>query len=83
MKYEIKQLTEEEETFIEEKINVYGDSMAPSESHTEEEQLVPFTKNTDSMCLPLTRTSLWGMLAGLYRNDWTKIIVMTMIKSHI
>ena len=125
MKYEIKPLTEEEETFIEEKINVYGDSMAPSEPHTEEEQLVfkvededknviggcvvravlarlwvdgqyrhhglgsmliraaenaarekncyfcasepqiiwqdPFTKNTDSMCLPSTRTSLWGM----------------------
>ena len=40
MKYEIKPLTEEEETFIEEKINVYGDSMAPSEPHTEEEQLV-------------------------------------------
>ena len=39
MKYEIKPLTEEEETFIEEKINVYGDSMAPSEPHTEEEQL--------------------------------------------
>ena len=28
MKYEIKPLTEEEETFIEEKINVYGDSIA-------------------------------------------------------
>ena len=40
MKYEIKPLTEEEETFIEEKINVYADSMAPSEPHTEEEQLV-------------------------------------------
>ena len=40
MKYEIKPLTEEEETFIEQKINVYADSMAPSEPHTEEEQLV-------------------------------------------
>ena len=40
MKYEIKPLTKEEETFIEEKINVYADSMAPSEPHTEEEQLV-------------------------------------------
>jgi hypothetical protein len=40
MKYEIKPLTEEEETFIEEKINVYADSIAPSEPHTEEEQLV-------------------------------------------
>ena len=40
MKYEVKPLTEEEETFIEEKINVYGDSMAPSEPHTEEEQLI-------------------------------------------
>jgi len=39
-KYEIRPLTEEEETFIEEKINVYADSMAPSEPHTEEEQLV-------------------------------------------
>ena len=40
MKYEIKPLTEEEETFIEQKINVNADSMAPSEPHTEEEQLV-------------------------------------------
>ena len=40
MKYEIKPLTEEEETFIGEKIHVYADSMAPSEPHTEEEQLV-------------------------------------------
>ena len=40
MKYEIKPLTEEEETFIEQKINVYADSMAPSEPHTEEERLV-------------------------------------------
>ena len=45
MKYEIKPLTEEEETFIEEKINVYGDSMAPSEPHTEEEQLVFHASN--------------------------------------
>ena len=37
IKYEIRPLTEEEETFIEEKISVYGDSMAPSEPHTEEE----------------------------------------------
>ena len=40
MKYEIKPLTEEEETFIEEKINVYADSIAPAEPHREEEQLV-------------------------------------------
>ena len=40
MKYEIRPLTGEEETFIEEKINVYADSMAPSEPHTEEERLV-------------------------------------------
>ena len=130
MKYEIKPLTEKEETFIEEKINVYADSMAPSEPHTEKEQLVfkvededknviggcivnihawgravlaqlwvdgqyrhhglgsmlirtaenaAREKNcySDSMCLPLTRTSLWGMLAGLYRNDWTKIYQTT------
>ena len=31
MKYEIKPLTEEEEIFIEEKINVYGDSITRAE----------------------------------------------------
>lgn len=40
MKYEIKPLTEEEETLIEKKINEYADSMAPSDPYTEEEQLV-------------------------------------------
>ena len=40
MKYEIKPLTEEEESLIEEKISAYADSMAPKEPHTEEEQLV-------------------------------------------
>ena len=40
MNYEIKPLTEEEESLIEKKINEYADSMAPSEPHTEEEQLV-------------------------------------------
>jgi len=38
--YEIRPLTEEEETFIEEKISAFADSMAPTEPHTEEEQLV-------------------------------------------
>ena len=36
----MKPLTEEEESLIEKKINEYADSMAPSEPHTEEEQLV-------------------------------------------
>lgn len=40
MNYEIKALTAEEEDLIEKKINEYADSMAPSEPHTEEEQLV-------------------------------------------
>ena len=40
MNYEIKTLTEEEESLIVKKINEYADSMAPSEPHTEEEQLV-------------------------------------------
>ncbi len=40
MSFETKPLTEEEETLIEEKINAYADSMAPSEPHTGEEQLV-------------------------------------------
>ena len=40
MNYEMKPLTEEEASLIEKKINEYADSMAPSEPHTEEEQLV-------------------------------------------
>ena len=40
MNYKMKPLTEEEEDLIEKKINEYADSMAPSEPHTEEEQLV-------------------------------------------
>ena len=40
MNYEVKPLTEEEEHLIEKKINEYADSMAPSEPHTEEEQLI-------------------------------------------
>ena len=39
-KYEIKPLSEDEEALIEKKISEYADSMAPSEPHTEEEQLV-------------------------------------------
>ena len=39
MKDELQALTEEEESLIEEKINAYADSMAPSEPHTEEERL--------------------------------------------
>ena len=37
---EIQPLTEDETTLIEKKINEYADSMAPSEPHTEEEQLI-------------------------------------------
>ena len=40
MKYEMKPLTEEEESLILDKINAYADSMVPSESRTGEEQLV-------------------------------------------
>ena len=40
IQYEIKSLSEEEEALIENKISEYADSMAPSEPHTEEEQLV-------------------------------------------
>ena len=40
MSFEIKPLTREEEDLIEKKINEYADTMAPSEPHTEEEQLV-------------------------------------------
>ena len=40
MNYEIKPLTEEEKSLIEKRVNEYADSMAPSEPHTEEEQLV-------------------------------------------
>ena len=40
MNYDIRPLTDEEEALIEKKINEYADSMAPSEPHTEEEQLV-------------------------------------------
>ncbi|MBQ3708886.1 MAG: GNAT family N-acetyltransferase [Clostridia bacterium] len=38
--YEILPMTEDEEDLIEEKINAYADSMAPSEPRTEEEQIV-------------------------------------------
>ncbi len=40
MDYEIKPLTEEEESLVEEKISEYADSMAPSFPRTEEEKLV-------------------------------------------
>ena len=40
MNVEIKALSGDEEVLIEKKINEYADSMAPSEPHTEEEQLV-------------------------------------------
>ena len=61
MKYEIKPLTEEEETFIEEKINVYADSIAPSEPHTEEEQLVFKVEDEDKNV-----AQLW--VDGQYRH---------------
>ena len=38
--YEIKPLTEEEETIIEEKIMEYANAIAPSFPYTEEEQMV-------------------------------------------
>ena len=47
MNLEVKPLTEEEEAFIEEKINAYADAMAPSEPHTEEESLVFKVENED------------------------------------
>ena len=40
MEFEIKPLTEEEESLVEEKISQYADSMAPAEMHTGEEQPV-------------------------------------------
>ena len=39
MDFEIRPLTEEEESLVEEKINQYADSMAPAEPHTQEERL--------------------------------------------
>jgi hypothetical protein len=69
MKYEIKQLTEEEENFIEEKINVYGDSMAPSEPHTEEEQLVFKVEDEDKNVIGgcIVNIHAWGRAVLLYR----------------
>ena len=70
LKYEIKPLTEEEETFIEEKINVYGDSMAPSEPHTEEEQLVFKVEDEDKNVIGgcIVNIHAWGraVLAQLW-----------------
>ena len=70
MKYEIKPLTEEEETFIAEKINVYGDSMAPSEPHTEEEQLVFKVEDDDKNVIGgcIVNIHAWGraVLAQLW-----------------
>ena len=70
MKYEIKPLAEEEETFIEEKINVYGDSMAPSEPHTEEEQLVFKVEDEDKNVIGgcIVNIHAWGraVLAELW-----------------
>ena len=73
MKYEIKPLTEEEETFIEEKINVYGDSMAPSEPHTEEEQLVFKVEDEDKNVIGgcVVNIHAWGraVLALLWVDE--------------
>ena len=73
MKYEIKPLTEEEETFIEEKINVYADSMAPSEPHTEEEQLVFKVENEDKNVIGgcVVNIHAWGraVLARLWVDE--------------
>ena len=70
MKYEIKPLTEEEENFIEEKINVYADSMAPSEPHTEEEQLVFKVEDEDKNVIGgcIVNIHAWGraVLAQLW-----------------
>ena len=70
MKYEIKPLTEEEETFIEEKINVYADSIAPSEPHTEEEQLVFKVEDEDKNVIGgcVVNIHAWGraVLAQLW-----------------
>ena len=73
MKYEIKPLTEEEETFIEQKINVYADSMAPSEPHTEEEQLVFKVEDEDKNVIGgcVVNIHAWGraVLARLWVDD--------------
>jgi len=73
MKYEIKPLTEEEETFIKEKINVYGDSMAPKEPHTEEEQLVFKIENEDGKMIAgcVLNIHQWGraVLAQLWTDE--------------
>ena len=73
IKYEIRPLTEEEETFIEEKISVYGDSMAPSEPHTEEEQLVFKVENEDKNVIGgcIVNIHAWGraVLAQLWVDE--------------
>lgn len=51
MNYEIKALTTEEERLIEKKIKEYADSMAPSEPHTEEEQLVFKVSNEEGIVI--------------------------------
>ncbi len=70
MKYEIKPLTEEEEALIEEKINVYADSMAPSEPLTEEEQLVFKVEDEDKNVIGgcVVNIHAWGraVLAQLW-----------------
>ena len=70
MEYKIKSLTEEEEALIEEKINAYADSMAPSEPHTEEEQFVFKVEDEDKNVIGgcVVNIHAWGraVLAQLW-----------------
>ena len=70
MDFETKPLTEEEEALIEEKINEYADSMAPSEPGTREEQLVFKAEDADGNVIGgcVVNIHAWGraVLAQLW-----------------
>ena len=70
MEYETKPLTGEEEALIEEKINEYADSMAPSEPATREERLVFKAENEDGKVIGgcVVNIHAWGraVLARLW-----------------
>lgn len=73
MKYEMKPLTEEEESLVENKINEYADSMAPQVHRTEEESLVfkIVNGNGDIIAGCILNIHLWGraVLATLWADE--------------
>ena len=71
--YEIKPLTEEEETIIEEKIMEYANAIAPSFPYTEEEQMVFKTEDEGRKAIGgcVVNVHEWGraVLAQLWVDE--------------